>query len=329
MKQRHVASISRPRRRTWYIIGALAVVAVFVASLLVVWSRHNQSTNTTLASGTTNQTITSGGLQRTYLVHKPTSLQNNQAPLVIMLHGALGSGKEAESDYNWDEEADKNHFVVAYPDGIKRTWDASSGCCGPPAKNHVDDVGFIKQVVSDISSRTPIDPKRVYVSGISNGGALTYRLACETDIFAAIGPDSTNMLVDCPHPDPISIIHIHGSADQTFPYSGGPGKRSNNGTGDNPADTSGPPIPDLISTWRATDSCNAPVETTTGAVTTSIAECPNGRTVELVTIAGAGHQWPGGASQKPLGALLLKLDPPSTALDATDTIWQFFSQHSK
>lgn len=311
-------------RKFRYILYALAAVVVLVAGLVVIHRLRNH-----VPAGTTQYSITSGGIQRTYLLHRPTSLPSGKAPLVIMLHGALGTGKEAESDYGWDAKADSAHFVVAYPNGIKRTWAASDGCCGPPAKDHVDDVGFIKQVVSSISSKIPIDPNRIYVTGISNGGALAYRLACDTNIFAAIGPDSTNMLAPCPSPAPISVIHIHGTADQTFPYNGGPGKRNNDGTGKNPADTNGPPIPDLIATWRATDGCSAPTDTTSGAVTTSVASCPDGRNVTLVTIAGAGHQWPGGAQQKPLGKLFLKLDPPSTALNATNTIWQFFSEHSK
>jgi polyhydroxybutyrate depolymerase len=309
-------------RRGIYLV--LVFVLVLAAGLFVVHKIRNRA-----PVGTTQYTIPSGGTQRTYLLHRPASLPSGKTPLVIMLHGALGSGKQAEADYGWDAKADSAHFVVAYPNGISRTWAASDGCCGPPARDHVDDVSFIKQVVANISGKVPIDPGRIYVTGISNGGALAYRLACDTDIFAAIGPDSTNMLVPCPSPKPISVMHIHGTADPTFPYTGGPGKRSNDGTGKVPADTTGPPIPDLIASWRATDNCSAPVETTAGEVTTSVADCPDGRNVTLVTIAGAGHQWPGGAQQKPLGKMLLKLDPPSTALNATDTLWQFFSEHSK
>ena len=104
--------------------------------------------------------------------------------------------------------------------------------------------------------------------------------------------------------------------------------RYNGGEGEGTAHIDGPAIPALNATWRAIDGCGAPNVTTSGVVTTSIANCPNGRTVELITIDGAGHQWPG-APGKPLIQKLLGTDPPSTALNATSTIWQFFAQHHK
>ena len=99
------------------------------------------------------------------------------------------------------------------------------------------------------------------------------------------------------------MIHIHGLADETFPFNGGPGKRNNGGTGSNPADTSGAPIPQMIGTWQTVDQCAAPVSHASGAVTTSIANCPDGRSVELITIAGAGHQWPGAPGTEGTGGI--------------------------
>ncbi len=280
----------------------------------------------TIAVGKSSHPLSIGGLQRSYLVYRPKDLPPS-APLVVMLHGALGSAQQAENSYGWDAQADSGHFVVAYPDGYHRTWAASAGCCGPAAAQHVDDTAFITAVVQQISASLPIDASRIYATGISNGGAMDYRLACDTGIFAAIGPDSTNLLGDCPSPKPISVIHIHGLADDTFPFSGGPGKRNNGGTGPNPADTSGAAIPQMIGMWRALDQCAAPVSHSSGAVTTSIATCPQGRSVELVTIAGAGHQWPGAPG--PTGAVATQLDPPFMGLDATATIWDFFAAHPK
>jgi len=267
-----------------------------------------------------------GGLPRSYRVYRPKELPAS-APLVVVLHGALGSAQQAEDSYGWDQQADTGHFVVAYPDGYHRTWAASTGCCGPAAAQHVDDTAFITAVVHQITASLPIDPDRVYATGISNGGAMDYRLACDTGIFAAIGPDSTNLLGDCPAPDPISVIHIHGLADETFPFNGGKGKRDNGGTGAHPADTSGVPIPQMISSWETLDQCAAAVSHPSGAVTTSIASCPQGRSVELITIAGAGHQWPGHPGPK--GPVSSQLDPPFMGLDATQTIWDFFQAHPK
>jgi polyhydroxybutyrate depolymerase len=183
-------------------------------------------------------------------------------------------------------------------------------------------------MVHAIAQSTGIDTRRIYATGISNGGALAYRLACDTDIFAAIGPDSATLLGDCPSPAQTSIIHIHGLADQTFPFTGGAGKR-NQSAGSGSINTAGPAIPDVIASWEATNNCSYPAVTKNGLVTTSLAACQAGKAVELITIDGAGHQWPGGKPNSFAQNNILTLDPPSTALDATATIWQFFSMHPK
>jgi polyhydroxybutyrate depolymerase len=272
-----------------------------------------------LTTGSSTQTISIHGTKRTFHVYLPTH-SSGSLPLVVMLHGGFGSGAQAERSYHWDNEADGGHFVVAYPDGLNKAWNAGGGCCGRSAANHVDDVGFVTQMVTTLQGETPIDPARIYAAGISNGGMMAYRLACDTDRFAAIGPDSATMLGGCPHPAPLSVIHVHGSADKRVPYNGGQGEGI--------ARSNGPAIPAVVAGWRATDDCASPVAMTTGKVSTSTAGCAAGRTVELVTIAGAGHQWPGGAS-RPVAQRLLDLDPPSTAVNATDTIWRFFAAHHK
>jgi polyhydroxybutyrate depolymerase len=284
-------------------------------------------TPSALPSGRSAHTIRVGDRDRTYLTYRPVSLTAAAAaPLVVVLHGAVGTGQQAEKDYGWDAEADLGGFVVAYPDGVNRTWNASPDCCGVAARDQVDDVGFIEALVAAVHP----DPARVFVTGISNGALLTYRLACETTLFAAIGPVAGTMINPCPHPAPVSVIHVHGTADKSIPYGGGPGKRDNGGAGQRlPVKIDGPSVPDLIATWRGVDSCAAPAVATAGVVTTSVAACPQGRAVELITVAGAGHQWPGSAGPGPLASRLLQLDPPSTALNATDTIWRFFAAHGR
>jgi polyhydroxybutyrate depolymerase len=118
----------------------------------------------------------------------------------------------------------------------------------------------------------------------------------------------------------VSVIHIHGTADKNIPYNGG--------EGDGVASIDGPSVPVLNARWRVIDHCRPPAAATAGTVTTSAASCPAGRTVELITIAGAGHQWPG-AKPSLLAQTLLHTDPPSTALDATKVIWQFFAAHPR
>lgn len=276
--------------------------------------------------GSSTHSITVGGTARTFRIYRPASLPAS-APLVVVLHGALGSGQQAERSYGWDAQADAGHFLVAYPDGLHRTWDVTPQCCGPAAAQQVDDIGFITALVRSISAALPVDPARIDVAGISNGGLLAYALACRTTVFAAIGGVSTTELGACADPAPASVLHIHGTADHTIPYAGGPGQRDNGGTGDRPVGIDGPPIPELNQRWRAIDHCAPPGSSRSGPVTISAATCPQGRSVELITIAGAGHQWPGQPGPQAGGAL--HLDPPYAGLDGTATLWSFFQSYPK
>jgi polyhydroxybutyrate depolymerase len=277
-----------------------------------------------LPAGRSQHDLRVGDLDRTYRVYRPAAAGVKPVPLVIVLHGAVGTGAQAEQSYGWDSEADRGGFVAAFPDGVGRTWNASPDCCGRAAADQVDDVGFIERLVTAVAAAVSIDPARVFVTGISNGALLAYRVACSSRTFAAIAPVSGTMINPCPAPHPISVLHIHGTEDQTIPYGGGPGRRDNGGTGRLPVKIDGPAVPALLARWRGIDSCPAPAVSTAGKVTTSIAACPGGRKVELITIDGAGHQWPGAPGPGPAASQLLHLDPPSTALNATDTIWRFF-----
>ena len=267
--------------------------------------------------GSSSHAITVGGIRRTFLVYRPALLPA-EAPLVVMLHGGFGTGAQAEKSYHWDSEAGQGHFVVAYPDGLDRAWNTGGGCCGVPGRTGTDDVGFITAMVSAIEHAVPVSPRRVYATGISNGGIMAYTLACQTSVFAAIGPDSATELGRCPAPAPVSVIAIHGTADRNIPYDGG--------RGDGVAHIDGPAIPAVNASWRRIDHCATPLTRTAGVVTTSAATCPSGRAVELITIAGAGHQWPG-ATPNVLAQQLLHTDPPATALNATQVIWRFFAAH--
>ncbi|GAB3151767.1 PHB depolymerase family esterase [Amycolatopsis stemonae] len=266
---------------------------------------------------TSTRTVPVGGIERTYRLYRPAGL-TGAVPLVLVLHGGFGSGEQAEAAYGWDAEADAGRFLVAYPDGVGRAWNAGGGCCGQPGRTGVDDVGFLTRLVADVSRAENVDPARVYATGISNGGMMAYRLACATTLFAAIAPDSATQLGDCPRPAPVSVLHLHGTADENIPYDGSPGRGV--------ARIDGPPVPDVVARWREVDRCPAPATSTTGVVTTSAAICPGGRAVELITIAGAGHQWPGARGSR-FDGRVPGIDPPSPALDATHVIAQFFAAH--
>ena len=112
----------------------------------------------------------------------------------------------------------RSKFLVAYPDGLNRAWNVNGGgCCGRPAREGVDDVGFIGAAVADIVKNVSIDSSRVYATGMSNGGIMSYTLACNTSIFAAIGPDAATQLNLCRSPRPTSVMTIHGTADRARP----------------------------------------------------------------------------------------------------------------
>ena len=238
-----------------------------------------------------------GGLDRSYRLYIPAGLAS-PAPLVVMMHGGFGSAQQAERAYGWDELANAAKFVVAYPDGVGRAWNVNGGCSGRPARETIDDVGFVNAVVNDIAANVNVDPRRRYATGISNGGMLAHALACNTDTFAAIGPDSATQLDACKAPHPTSVMHLHGTADRLIRYDGGPGMGV--------AHINGPAVADLNTFRRNVDGCAPPATTTDCAITASTACYPVGRSVFLVTVDGGGHEWPPFAMQ---------------------ALWQFFAAH--
>lgn len=259
-------------------------------------------------------TVASGGRQRQVIVHRPSAVAPAAGyALVVMLHGGLGSASQAESSYGWDALSETAGFVVAYPDGVDRTWNAGS-CCGGAQRADVDDVAFLSQVVDQISALMPIDGSRRYLTGMSNGAMMTYRMACQSSLFAAIAPVAGTQLVDCGSATPTSVLHIHGAADTQVRLDGERGAA--------PGHVDGPPVAQVIKSWRLRDDCAAPRVTVSGGVTATTADCADGRTVTWIVIAGAGHQWPGSKRSTYPGA-----DEPSTALDATTEIWRFFDAH--
>ncbi len=248
------------------VLGAMLMVSGCMAS----GSALPQS----FTPGTTVHVMNVAGLDRSYRVHVPATLPS-PAPLVVMLHGGFGSADQAERAYGWDQLADAAGFVVAYPDGVGRAWNVH-GCCGRPSREDIDDVGFVAAVVDDIGANIAIDRARLYATGISNGGMMAYTLACTTGMFAAIGPDSATQLDACTSPHPTSVLHIHGADDRLIRYDGAPGVGV--------ARIDGPSVPELNTFWRNVDRCGEPDITVTGSVTTSNAQCPDGRNVVLMTV---------------------------------------------
>jgi polyhydroxybutyrate depolymerase len=266
-------------------------------------------------------TITFDGLERTYRVYVPDSLTPGPSTLVVMLHGGFGSAQQAELAYGWDAQAEESGLIVVYPEGVGRSWNGGT-CCGPAAKRDLDDVGFIEAVVAEVSSALDIDRQRTFATGMSNGGIMAYRLACDSDVFAAIGVVSGTMLVECNAMRPVSVMHIHGALDASLPPDGSPGGGTQN--------IDGPPLADVIGYWLQRDGCGEPVTGEWGdplVTTLDATDCDGHTAVVYIEIQDAGHQWPGAASSEirdELGG-----DPPSQRLDATRELAAFFGAHPR
>lgn len=304
------------------LVALVACVALGGCGSGRLGSRRTSTTDrsSSVSVGTSTHTVAVDGGSRTYRTYLPAGLDlSKPVALVVMLHGGFGSARQAEESYGWDAAADADQFVVAYPDGRGRAWNAGS-CCGRPAADATDDVAFIERVVNDVGARIHLDSRRTFVTGMSNGAMMALRLACKTRLFAAVAPVAGAQMVPCGNPEPTSVLQIHGTADQSVPLDGSPGS----GRGHVPAHT---PIPVSIERWRSVDGCDRPTVTVEGAVTTSSASCPSGRAVTLITVDGAGHQWPGASERNVRLHELLGADPPSDALDATKVIWRFFADH--
>jgi len=262
------------------------------------------------------------GRERSYLLHRPAGApRTGMAALVVVLHGGFGSGARAQETYGWDGLADQEGFLVAYPDGIQRAWNAGGACCGRPQREDIDDVGFVSALLRVMIHEQGVDPTRIYLAGISNGAALALYYACRSaqPAVAAIGSVAGGLSAACEHPAPVSLLEIHGIDDQNIPMLGGIGSR----------DVSGVrwlPVPEAVDRFRASAACAAPLIEVRGDVTTRMSSCASGRSVGLITIAKAGHQWPGARSSGLIGRAL-GLDAPSTAMDATRTLWDFFRSH--
>ncbi|MEZ5323350.1 MAG: PHB depolymerase family esterase [Microthrixaceae bacterium] len=271
------------------------------------------------STGHTERSVRVDDTTRTYRLVVPDTVdRSTPVALVVMLHGGFGSARQAELAYGFDVIAEENRFVVAYPDATRRAWNAGD-CCGEPARDDVDDAGFVKAMIDDIGTVVTLDPHRRFVAGMSNGAMMAERLACDTDLFAAVASVAGASMNPCPNPRPISVLHIHGLADTHVPFDGSPG----NGIGRVPRHT---PVAETIAMWRDVDGCDPATTTRAREVTTSTANCEDGRSVELITVDGAGHQWPRGAAASSAprrrGA-----DAPSDAFAATPLIWSFFAAH--
>ncbi|MDC0717573.1 alpha/beta hydrolase family esterase [Nannocystis bainbridge] len=249
------------------------------------------------------------GAARTALVHIPPGYdQLAPVPVVLNFHGFTqdSDGQLALSAMN--PVADAHDFVVVYPQGLDYSWNAGE-CCGLSVVNEVDDIGFVRALVARLQDELCVDPRRVYATGMSNGGYLSHRLACEaTDLIAAIAPVSATIVIDpCEPARPIPVMMFNGTTDILVPYGGGLYQSA----------------PQSFADWAGHNHCNgAPAVTQQagGATCEAYDDCDDDVTVTLCTLEGMGHCWPGNP-ECPFGT-------PSVDLDASALIWEFFSGYA-
>lgn len=280
----------------------------------------------TLAAGDYEFTVNLNGDQRPYLVHVPAQASGKALPMVLVLHGGLGNMQVQANErfYHQVSAADQYGYIVVFPNGYSRlpggkfaTWNAGN-CCGPAVKKQSDDVVVIRAIIQDMQQRAQIDAKRIFVDGMSNGGMMAYRLACEmADTFSAIasvaGTDNTQR---CQPAKPVAVLHIHAKDDDHVPFEGGKGQKSM-------ADVSFSSVPATIQKWVQLNLANPQAERVLD-VPGAYCEIHRGglAPVQLCVTETGGHSWPGGS--KPRGGAA-----GSSAISANDVIWQFFNTHSR
>lgn len=269
--------------------------------------------------GTSHGSLHHQGQERTYRLYVPRSVEAEpRLPLVVALHGGLGSGDQFAENSQFEALAESEGFAVVFPDGMDRTWNAGT-CCGGAARNAVDDVDFLASLVASLRERLPIGDERVFVTGHSNGAMMAFRLACErSDLVAAVAPVAGSLEIPtCAPSRGVHLLAIHGDSDRSHPLEGGEGPRSI-------SNVSYASMEESLRRWTTGFGCaETPAVNTEGALTTTTWEdCMEGTTASLVVIAGADHPWPGGKMPE---RTLPNQGVPSGELDATRAVWEFFA----
>ena len=296
----------------------------------------------TLAPGNYDLAMTIAGLERTYILHVPTAVAQNEPsgqthrPLIIVLHGTYGTGRKMQLGLGFDAYADARGFYVAYPDayqepGERQTarWNDGRGTLASSTQG-IDDVAFLTSLVDEIGRQVMLDKSRVFVTGASNGGMMAYRLGCETSgIFAGIAPVIGNIpepiFAACNPSAPLSFLAINGDADPFIPFAGGevcgetPSRLCEGGLVMSQSES--------VARFAAANGCEGVPETavlpTLVADGTSIevqtyAHCANDAQVVAYVVHHGGHTWPPRESQLAAGG-------QSTGnLAATSLIVDFF-----
>ena len=295
------------------ILAAVVVLIVFPAVLALAAAVSNRTRNRN------NGSIVSSGVKREYLLYVPTTYDRRRpAPLVISLHGAGGWPVQQRNLSGWNALAEREGFLVVYPAGRQgtgpRVWSVEQG------EGLTRDVRFISDLIGTLERSYNIDRRRIYANGISNGGGMAFVLSCTmSDQIAAIGMVAAAQTLPwnwCTDHRAVPMISFHGTADPMIPYAGG-------STWIAPARF--PAAAAWAARWAARNHCgSSAIEAAIKADVTrsEYTNCADDASVELFTIRGGGHTWPGG---EPMPEWFV--GPTSRSIDATRTMWDFFRAH--
>ena len=278
-----------------------------------------------------------GGFQRSYRVHIPKGYDPEKAyPLVVVLHGAFSTGKQMEAHTGFSEIADREGFIVLYPNGITlfgllQHWNAGH-CCAKAADDNLDDVGYLKTAIGEVSEQLNVDPARIYMTGFSNGGMMTHRFGAEeAETVAAIAPmagsiggrkNPATSLWQIPSPDvSLPVVILHGKQDEQVPYEGGGEEGEEKGR-------QYVSVQDSAEFWARANGCEPVAEETNlygGSVELQTWKgCRDGSEVRLYTWNNWGHAWPGPPFTDPLAP-----DDPFREFNAAEVVWEFFKSHKR
>ena len=281
------------------------------------------------------ETITVDNVKRTFSARladvKP-------APLVVVLHGNTQTGADMAKRTSWPAVAKKEHFTVLFPDGLNRAWADSRPAemrTGRTPPEGTDDVAFIAKLVEKYVADGTADAKRIYVTGLSNGGAMTMTLACKrADLFAAAASVIMNFTDDlsnaCQPSRPVPMLMMNGTADPLIPYDGGRGTSRFAVDGFWSAERT-------IAFWRKIDGCEEGDAGTTdladkdpddqSTVTLITSHCPAGRDAVLYRINDGGHRMPGSFPDTRFARLVnFIFGPQNHDIDGAEVIWAFFKR---
>ena len=288
----------------------------------------------TIAQETTAYDFEHDNLTRTYWLHVPEDYdQTDTYPLVVVLHGRNITGRDMIRITRMNDFADEYGFIVLYPDGIDRQWNYLRGFEWFASPEH-DDTDFILTLIESLQDEYSIDANQLYVTGFSNGGFMTQRLACDAhDTFVAaavVGAGGyTGLDVLCQDAAPIPILLMHGTHDAVVPWTG-----TSIPAGDTAIWVSAP-LTETVGFWGVHLNCAPEFEQTevpkteedqpTSVLIGELADCDDNTRLMVYSINGGGHNWPGVTNAIPneIGGNV------NTDIHASEEIWKFFSQHLK